>query len=84
MITKSEFDLDAHVAHGRLLKASTIATILAAHGYRSDVVAEFNDLHWSLACAAARIKSRKASEETRALVVKLLREREQAEREARR
>ncbi len=76
--TKSEFDLDAHVAHGRLLKATTLAAILAAHNYRSETVMTFNDEHWELVCRAARIKSGKASQQTRDLVIQLLREREEA------
>ena len=61
---------------GRVAKAQKLADLLAAHGYKHFTVAGFGDHEWSLACAAARIKSGKASEETRALVVKMLRERE--------
>ena len=82
MITKSDFDLDAHVAHGRLLKATTLCAILSAHQYHSETVATFNDEHWGLVCRAARVKSGKASEATRELVLQLLREREQAVQEA--
>lgn len=73
-------EVQARIQHGRLLKASTIATILAAHGYQSHVVAGFTDEHWSYAIAAARIKSGKASDETKALVIKILRQQEEAKR----
>jgi hypothetical protein len=77
---KPQFDLDAHISHGRLLKASTLAAILAAHNYRAATVSTFTDEHWALVCAAGRIKSGKASDTTRALGIALLREREEGGR----
>lgn len=64
---------------GRLRKAGAIADVLQAEGYTSGTVAGFNDMQWGLAAAAARVNPPK-SDETRMMVVRLLRQRETATR----
>lgn len=65
---------NSHELAARLEKARHIADVLAANGYRPHVVAGFTDDQRSLAASAARQK--KPSDETWAVVVKMLRERE--------
>jgi hypothetical protein len=67
-----------YIEKGRLLKASCISNVLAAHGYKSFTVAEFGPKERELAASAAR--QRKPSDETWAKVVELLRQREEASR----
>ena len=68
-----------YVENGRLRKATAIADVLQAHKYRADVVAGFVDAQWKLAAAAARV-NQPHSDETKEMVVRLLRQREEAAR----
>lgn len=73
---------NAHELSARLAKAHKIAAVLLANDYRSHVVAGFNDDQRSLAASAARQK--KPSDETWAVVIKILRQQEEANRASRR
>ena len=74
---------NAYETAGRLVKATRIADILAAHGYGSAQVAGFNEEQRVLAASAAQYTRKKApSPETWEMVVKLLRQREEAKEEA--
>jgi hypothetical protein len=65
---------NSHELAARLKKARKIADVLAANGYRSHTVAGFTEEQRGLAASAAR--QNRPSDETWAVVVKMLRERE--------
>lgn len=69
---------------GRMAKAQKLAALLLANGYTSGKVAGFAEEHWGYVIAAARIKSGKASQECRDMVIKILRQQEEANRASRR
>lgn len=62
----------------RQKKAALIADILQGERYSSSTVAGFDEHQWSLAAAAARQKH--PSDETQMMVVKMLRQRESAQK----
>ncbi len=79
---------NAYAQTARLEKAAHIANLLAAWGYRSHNVAAWEEASWTLATDAANAAERKKdpsarrmgvpSDETRGLVIKMLRDRELA------
>lgn len=71
--------MNAYEAVGRLRKATAITNVLVANGYRSSVVARFNDEQWGYAGASAGYKRKKPpSKEARAMVLEQMRAREDA------
>ncbi len=70
---------NAYAKKGRLLKASVLANLLWAHGYRAaQVEQQFGEDQWFLVASTLKAKKKTTSAETRALTIQLLREREGA------
>ncbi len=71
--------MNAHEALNRLKKATALADLLTVGGFTHSQVAGFAKFQWQLAADGARV--RYPSEETQAEVVRLMRDRERANKE---